>query len=413
MRLNPRQAEVIKDILTKRHRLNILDGSIRSSKTIAANVILNYLANRMPGSIVVAARTLDTLKYNVLMPLRETMPNSITWHDGGRDIRISGRQIRGVGAANEGSEGVVRGSTVKVFIFDEMTLLSDSFVKTALGRMSESGAIMIGTTNPDSPYHPIKKDLIDRRHELDLGYYRFSLDDNIKPQGFLDELYVENLKKEYANSPLWYRRYILGEWVQAEGAVYDRFDPEKNVGVCPKHFKNIIACGDYGTINPTVFLLIGWDNPAEKIYVFKEYYHDSKTDRQKTDAEYVADFIKFTEGYKLSNTYIDPSAASLSLALRHSGVRVSPADNAVLDGVKTVARLLPITIFDKSCKNVIEQIIGYVWDSSAQKRGEDKPLKQNDHAPDALRYGLHTHFGTAQIKFEYKSTGVRRIDASY
>lgn len=413
MKLNPRQAEVIKDILTKRHRLNILDGSIRSSKTIAANVLLNYIVRRIPGSIVVAARTLDTLKYNVLMPMREMMPNSITWHNGGRDIRIGGRQIRGVGAANEGSEGIVRGSTVKCFIFDEMTLLSDTFIKTALGRMSEDGAMMVGTTNPDSPYHPVKKDLIDRRSDLDLGYYKFTLDDNIKPHGFLDKTYVDNLKAEYANSPLWYRRYILGEWVQAEGAVYDRFDPDKNVGECPKQFKNVIACGDYGTSNPTVFLLIGWDNPTDKIYVFKEYYHDSRKDRQKTDAEYVTDFLKFTEGYDLSCTYIDPSAASLSLSLRNAGVRLQAATNDVLDGIKTVTRLLPITTLDKSCKYTIEQTIGYVWDSAAQRRGEDRPLKQNDHAPDALRYGLHSHFGGARMKFEFESTGVKRINATY
>jgi PBSX family phage terminase large subunit len=411
MRLNPRQSEVIKDILTKRSRLNILDGSIRSSKTIASNVLLNYVAQRVPGNIVVAARTLDTLKYNVLMPLREMLPNSVTWHNGGRDIRIGGRQIRGVGAANEGSEGIIRGSTIKWFFFDEMTLLSYTFIQTALGRMSEDGAMMVGTTNPDSPYHPVKKDLIDRRDELNLAYYKFSLDDNTKPHGFLDKFYVDSLKKEYGNSPLWYRRFILGEWVQAEGAVYDRFDHEKNVGECPKQFKNVIACGDYGTSNPTVFLLIGWDNPAEKIYVFKEYYHDSKKDRQKEDAEYVADFLKFTAGYSLLCTYIDPSAASLSLALRNAGVRVKPADNSVLDGIKTVGKFLHITILDKSCKNLIEQIAGYVWDTAAQKRGEDKPLKLNDHAPDALRYGLHTHFGNTRTPFKFQSAGIKRFDS--
>ena len=58
---------------------------------------------------------------------------------------------------------------------------------------------------------------------LDLAQFHFRLEDNWN----LDPDYVANLKKEYTG--LWYKRFILGLWVQAEGAIYDMFHPEVHV----------------------------------------------------------------------------------------------------------------------------------------------------------------------------------------
>lgn len=393
MKISKKQNNVIADCRDKRHRLNIFDGSIRSGKTVAANLLFNYFLRNLDGQAVMVGRTLDTLRYNILDPMKKQFGSGLSWKSGGREIFFGDRMVRGVGAKDEGSEGVIQGSTVKLFYMDELTKLNPSFVKMALGRMSEAGSMMIATTNPDSPYHAVKTDFIDRQHELDLGYYQFRLPDN----PFLAPEYIENLKAEYANSPLWYDRYINGLWVQAEGAIYPMFHVEQNVSDTPKSFPNVIACGDYGTTNPTVFLLIGWHTP-DKLYVFKEYYHDSSKGVQKTDDEYGSDFKKFTAGYNLIQTYIDPSAASLTLSLKRSGFRVKAADNDVLSGIQTVSKLLPMISVDRSCKNLIQEMQGYAWDSKAQARGEDKPLKQADHAPDALRYGLHTHFPGGYIK---------------
>ena len=124
---------------------------------------------------------------------------------------------------------------------------------------------------------------------------------------------------------------------------------------------------------------------------FKEYYYDStKTGRQKTDAEYAKDLIEFLKDVHPSNVLVDPSAASFRATLRQMGVHgLMDADNSVLDGIRSVATGLSSGRFmiHESCTHLIEEFPGYCWDSKAQDKGEDKPIKQADHALDALRYG--------------------------
>ena len=66
-----------------------------------------------------------------------------------------------------------------------------------------------------------------------------------------------------------------------------------------------------------------------------------------------------------------------------------------MDGIQTVSTFLSQgdLIICESCMNLMQEFESYVWDEKAVKRGEDKPLKQRDHALDALRYALFTHFG--------------------
>ncbi len=54
-------------------------------------------------------------------------------------------------------------------------------------------------------------------------------------------------------------------------------------------------------------------------------------------------------------------------------------------------------VFRNSCKNIIEQVQGYAWDPKAADRGEDKPIKQNDHAVDSVRYLCASAFPSGQL----------------
>ncbi len=77
--------------------------------------------------------------------------------------------------------------------------------------------------------------------------------------------------------------------------------------------------------------------------------------------------------------------------MRRAGVqRVHDADNSVVDGIRVMAAALANErlVIHESCRNLIEQIYGYAWDPKAQERGEDRPIKRNDHAVDAERYAV-------------------------
>lgn len=388
MMFHPKQLYSIKNSTA---RLNIWDGSVRSGKTYATYFDwIHYVHYGAPGLKVMVGKTLDTLRTNVLQPMQDIFgENVIRWADKGKEIYIGKHQLKGYGANDERAETKIRGGTFAGAYGDEISLYAESFFKMLLSRLSVRGSQFFGTTNPDSPYHYLNTEYLQREGELNLKRFHFHIDDNT----FLDPQYVADLKKEYTG--LWYKRFIDGLWVMAEGAIYDMFDTDIHVTKEEKRYENYIVGVDYGTHNPCVFVLLGFNSP-EEICVCKEYFWDSQIqNRQKTDREYVDDLVEFVKDVpNYRHIIIDPSASSFLLECAQRNLRIRKADNSVLDGIKLVSKKLQnkhLTIFH-NCANTIKEHQSYVWDDRAQKRGEDKPLKQADHSCDALRYGIYTEF---------------------
>ena len=162
---------------------------------------------------------------------------------------------------------------------------------------------------------------------------------------------------------------------------------------------------DYGTQNPTTFLL--WQRDTNKNwYCVKEYYYSGRDKGiQKTDLEYAHD-LKEWLGVNNIKIIVDPAAASFITQLRRFGFTVIKAKNDVLDGIRLVATLLTgMKIFlDESCTSTIKEFGSYVWDKKAAEKGEDKPIKEHDHAMDAIRYFCMTILNPAtKIRVSDKS----------
>ncbi|MFS8640743.1 MAG: PBSX family phage terminase large subunit [Symbiobacteriaceae bacterium] len=379
-------------------RINIAHGAVRSGKTITSIVRwIEYVATAPPGDLLLAGKTERTAYRNVIAPLQQILGASrCRYNRGTGELYMLGRRIFVVGANDERAEGKIRGLTLAGAYGDELTLWPESFFRMLMTRLSVEGAKFFGTTNPDSPFHYLKRDYLDRAGELDLRHWHFQLADNPN----LSRSYIEALEREYTG--LWRRRFILGEWVQAEGSVYDMFDESVHVvddlPADPVH--TWIVPIDYGTANPTAFLRLAVIRDrrerVDRVYVVDEYYYDSAAaGRQKTDAEYSADLRRFIAGIH-PVIYLDPSAASLKAQLRRDGItNVRDADNDVLAGIRLVSSFLAnkrLFFLRGKTPNLLREITSYVWDPAAQRRGEDRPLKQADHALDALRYGIYTHF---------------------
>lgn len=218
-------------------------------------------------------------------------------------------------------------------------------------------------------------------------HQHYILDDN----PYLSPFFVEQLKKEY--SGVYYQRYILGLWTKAEGLIYDMFDPEYHVvETVDRDYEEYYISIDYGTQNATVFLLHG--RYKNKWYVVKEYYYSGRdTGRQKTDSEFADEMDKFVEYiYSVPLIIVDPSAASLKAELRKRGYLVRDAKNDVVNGIRYTQNLLNLgkILINDICKKTIEEIHSYSWDEKASEKGEDVPIKENDHAMDALRYFVYT-----------------------
>lgn len=386
-------------------RINAWEGSVRSGKTIASLICWLAFVKNAPrgGELVMVGRTRDSLYRNVIQPLTNPeifgkLAKQVQYNPGAPIAIIMGRVVHVIGANDAKAEPKVRGMTCAGAYVDEATTLPKLFFDQLLARCSVKGAKLFTTTNPDNPAHWFRREYLKRPAETGLRSWHFTLDDN----PYLDPQYVAFLKSTYTG--LFYRRNILGHWVQAEGAIYDAFDETRHVvKTLPPMARWLCDAIDYGTTNPYADLLIGLGTD-NRLYVASEYRWDSRAQRRKkTDVEYSQARKRWLAGvpHPQTNvlgvqpewTVVDPSAASYIEQLHRDGVHgVTPADNSVLDGIRTTGSLLAagVLLIHESARGLIEEIPGYSWDDEEAEKGEDVPIKQDDHSVDALRYGVRT-----------------------
>lgn len=375
----------------------IADGAIRSGKTLCMSLsFVMWAMNTFEGqNFGMCGKTIGSFRRNVLFWLKLMLQSR---GYGVADHRIDNLVIvtrNGItnyfyifGGKDERSQDLIQGITLAGCFFDEVALMPESFVNQATGRCSVDGSKYWFNCNPDGPYHWFKINWIDKREEKNLLYLHFTMDDNLSLSNRIKERY----RSMY--SGVFYKRYILGLWVVAEGIIYDMFDSTRHV---LKILNGLVFCKyyvscDYGTQNATVFLLWSCDTSGKWVCLREYYYSGRDSDRQKTDTEYADDLETWLDGIVPEKIVIDPSAASFIAELKKRGYSIKKAKNDVLDGIRYVATLLNLEkiFFLEACKNTILEFNSYVWDIKASEHGEDKPVKRNDHAMDAVRYFCYT-----------------------
>ena len=377
-------------------RINIWEGAVRSGKTyVSLWRFLKELSqntgenDESEGEYCIITRTFDSFKRNIKKLLEQMISSDVKHYLGLRELKIWGKKVHIIGADDERAENKIRGPTFAGAYVDEATIIPESVFKMLISRCAMKNAKIFATTNPDSPFHWLKRDFLEGNP--DVKSWQFTLDDN--PD--LTQGEKDYLKRQYKG--IWYQRFIQGLWVQAQGAVYDFFDPNLHVIDFPPGFAEFYICGiDYGTTNACSFVLIGINTSKyPNMWVEDVYYFDSKTaQRQKTDSEYTEDFKKFASGRNIKAIYIDPSAASFKLEMQRSGISgLFEAKNEVLDGIRLVSNYFTNGTLKicRRCDILIKEMQSYVWDPKCAKTGEDKPLKQSDHSLDAMRYAVYTH----------------------
>jgi PBSX family phage terminase large subunit len=392
-------------------RINILDGSVRSAKTVTMiPKWINYIRTGPSGLLLMTGKSRDTLKSNVLNDLFDTVgTRNYNYNKQYGDLTIFGREIKCMGIKDEGSEEYIRGKTLAGCYSDECVTTPESCFLQILNRLSVPGSKYYGTTNPDSPYHYLHRDFLNDPKKLASGMvsrWHFQLEDNPN----LDPEYVDFIKAAY--SGLWYRRMILGQWVQAEGAIYDMIDHDVHFlprGKMPVKYDRYYVGVDYGAGNPTVFVLIGVRYDPARVptaYVAREYYHDPRKAGSKTAQQYKADFIRFIGDLPVKEIYADPSALDFRNELQSSScgrefTNLGRTVNDVLPGINTVATMFSqerLFINRDDCPETCNEHVSYLWDAKAQQRGEDAPVKDHDHTCDAVRYPLHSVFPASAIQ---------------
>ena len=409
----------------------IADGAIRSGKTVSMSLsfVMWAMSSFAGQNFAMCGKTIGSFRRNVLFWLKLMLKSrgyKVADHRADNLLVVTRRGVENYfyifGGKDERSQDLIQGITLAGVFFDEVALMPESFVNQATGRCSVEGSKFWFNCNPDGPYHWFKQNWINKSvgylgkervreiqeeaaaegREPDLKkllYVHFTMDDNLS--------LAEEIKARYRSmyTGVFFKRYILGLWAMAEGIIYDMFDEKKHVVDTRKLAEDYekqtgydfwtqeryVSC-DYGTQNPTAFLL--WNKAADgRWYCRKEYYYSGREKgRQKTDKEYSEDLTGWLAGMSIRSVVLDPAAASFKAQLEKDGYKVKKAKNDVLDGIRFVATLLNqgSILFDKSCTNLIMEFGSYIWDAKAAERGEDKPVKEHDHALDAARYMAYT-----------------------
>jgi PBSX family phage terminase large subunit len=194
----------------------------------------------------------------------------------------------------------------------------------------------------------------------------------------------ERYRRLYSGA--FYERFILGRWTDVSGLIYPMFREESHVvSELPESFERYIVSCDYGTVNPSSFGLWGLSHGVW--YRIGEYYYDSRREGlQRTDEEHYSGLEQLCAGRRIDKVICDPSAASFIACIRrHGKFNVSPAKNEVISGIRRVADMLNSggMKISSACADCIREFLLYRWDDSA---AADRPLKENDHAMDDLRY---------------------------
>ena len=382
----------------------IADGSVRSGKTVSMSISFIFWAMAMFSdcNFAICGKTVRSCRRNVIKPLINMIKHRYDIKDKRSEnlltISKDGKSntFYIFGGKDESSQDLIQGVTLAGVLLDEVALMPRSFVEQALARCSIEGARFWFNCNPDNPNHWFYREWVLKAPEKHALRLKFLMDDNLSLSDKVKQRYYSLYQGTF------YRRFILGEWVIAEGLVYQDYND---------HIKDKLWNGnpdelvgrwyismDYGTINPcSMGLWCVTDNEA--IRVDEYYYNSRKEGYQRTDEEHYAELEKLAGDRYIERVIIDPSAASFKATIkRHDKFFVKSAKNDVINGIRTTSQMLNdgrIKIGVK-CKASQEEFGMYRWDDKAEV---DKVVKENDHAMDDIRYFAYT---VLKREFKYK-----------
>lgn len=381
-------------------RLNFLTGSVRSGKTFISLLKWALWIATMPKDceFIMVGKTVTSLKRNCFNCLTDFIGvNNFQYSLSNKTATIFGRLVYLEGANDERSEQKIRGMTLAGAYCDEVTLYPKSFFSMLLSRLSVAGAKLWATCNPDTPNHYIKKEYIDRADELDCSTWNFLLTDNI----FLPKEYIESVTKEY--SGVFYNRFILGQWVRAEGIIYNKFanntqdfmlSDDYNFG---QIIKINIGVDFGGNGSATTFVCVGFTRFYKDVIILEAERHEEELSPEMLDKSY-QDFVELcTDKYKkYCETYADSAEQILIRGLRNTAERQGLRTNVnnarkmpILDRIKLVIKLQGQGRFwvAKHCKTVILALQDAVWDSKKENERLDDGTSDIDTL-DAMEYAI-------------------------
>jgi PBSX family phage terminase large subunit len=233
---------------------------------------------------------------------------------------------------------------------------------------------LAGATNPGSPKHWLKQRFTpaDDRHEfLVATQNRFLPPDYLERlRGLPDDVHGKRLGK--------------GLWVAAEGAIYALPDEQIRAADPETIWRRKVGGIDWGFVHAFAAEVV-LESGSGRRHVAEELYGSGRLIE-----DLIPQLLELQEIWELEAWYADPSEPEYIETCRRRGVRIETATNDVGPGIDAVAASITAGMtIDPRCEGLLGEIPDYRWKPDRLTGGlKEEPLKEDDDAVDALRYGV-------------------------
>lgn len=312
-------------LMTANNDYVIADGAIRSGKTIACIIgFLTWSQEMHEGqSFILAGKTMGALQKNVIRPMLQILEAwgwPYNYIRSGTDARIEiGSNVYYLyGANTEAAQDALQGLTAAGAYLDEAALFPKSFVDQAVGRCSVDGFKIWMNCNPAGPHHYIREEYILQAKEKRVYHLHFSMTDNLT----LSPKMLESYKRRWAHGSVFYKRFILGKWVAAEGLIYQQFADNANAYLIDDKWLEdneivyaVIGVDFGGTKSAHSFTLTGFTRGYKQVVVLDEYYRKKRINPKQLQNDFI-DFVRRARTkYKVYEAYCDSAEQTLIAGL--------------------------------------------------------------------------------------------------
>lgn len=408
--------------LTAKYDIVIADGAIRSGKTIAMIIgFLTWSQTMFSGeSFIIAGKTMGALKKNVVRPMLQIMEAwgwSYTYIRSGTDARteIGSNTYYLYGANTEASQDALQGLTAAGAYADEAALFPQNFIDQMIGRCSVDGAKIWMNCNPESPHNYINEEFILKRKLKSVYRLHFTMDDNYA----LSPKVKERYKKMWSVGSVFYKRFILGLWVAAEGLIYQQFADNVDAYTVSSSWllerdernqlRNeimyaVIGVDFGGTKSAHSFTLTGYTRGYKQVVVLDEYYCKKRIDPSTLQRDFI-DFVRRAQQkYKVYEAYCDSAEQTLIAGLEAACIQARVAidiKNAIKGPINDRIAFYNSLIAQnrwkimKHCKHIINAFEQAVYDDT--KKNQDVRLDDGQMNVDSLD---STEYSTESVQDE-------------
>lgn len=407
----------------------IADGSIRSGKTVSMSLsfVIWAMEKFSDQNFAMCGKTVGSFRRNVLVWLKLMLTS--------RRYEVSERRSENLlivkrkdkvnyfyifGGRDESSQDLIQGITLAGVFFDEVALMPESFVNQATGRCSVEGSKFWFNCNPSFPEHWFKQNWIEKSEDKSIIYLHFTMDDNLS----LSEKMKDRYKSMYTG--VFYQRYILGLWVNAEGLIFryfaenqepylfseDMFERNEITGRYNGKFSHLIMGVDFGDNGSKYsFHCTGFRNGFNNLFVVDEYDIEKSKgiDSEKLCREFIRFYKRIISKWgQLDWIFCDSASNTLINTLITAAAKENLESSIIRPVVKNPISERPVLVdlllstgrlkINKNCKNLIFSLKSLVWDEKKKDIPKDENIGNVNDYWDSFCYTFITH--TAYIELE-------------